>query len=91
MSDVTDLVKQFVLPIALGNPIVATVAAARAATRGTPDISQPAITPPTPMPIPGQDAIANIMARRASIAAQLARRGRLSTILSQSQPEPLGA
>lgn len=50
----------------------------------------PAIPPPTPMPIPGQDDPTNIAARRRSIQAQLARRGRLATILTQPQAEPLG-
>ena len=47
-------------------------------------------TPVTPMPIPGQDDLANIAARRKSIEQQLFRRGRLSTILSNPLSEPLG-
>lgn len=56
------------------------------------EIAQPEIapTPPTVMPVPGQDDLANIAARRRSVQAQLLRRGRLSTILSQPQNEPLG-
>jgi hypothetical protein len=50
----------------------------------------PNVTPVTPMPIPGQDDLANISARRRSIEQQLARRGRLSTVLSNPQNEPLG-
>lgn len=50
----------------------------------------PAVTPVTPMPIPGQDDLANIAARRKSIEEQLFRRGRLSTVLSNPQSEPLG-
>ncbi len=50
----------------------------------------PEVAPPTPMPIPGQDTLEAVTARRRSIQAQLARRGRLSTILSQPQAEPLG-
>lgn len=50
----------------------------------------PEVPPATKMPVPGQDDLANIAARRRSVAAQLARRGRLSTILSQPQSEPLG-
>lgn len=53
-----------------------------------PDI--PSVTAPTPMPIPGQDTLEAIRARRSSIQAQLARRGRLSTILSSPSFEPLG-
>ena len=93
MSNITNVTKKYgpsVLTGGLIDPTLGTVSAGREATRPT-DISQPALTPPTPMPIPGQDSLANIMARRASIAAQLARRGRLSTILSQIQPEPLGS
>jgi hypothetical protein len=55
-----------------------------------PEEAPPEITPPTPMPIPGQDTLEAVTARRRSIQAQLARRGRLSTILSQPQAEPLG-
>src|SRR5690242_17108259 len=51
----------------------------------------PTVTPVTPMPIPGQDDLANIAARRQSIEQQLLRRGRLSTILTSPQTnEPLG-
>lgn len=50
----------------------------------------PALTAPTAMPDPSADSIANVYARRTSIAAQLARRGRLSTFLSQPKMEPLG-
>lgn len=42
------------------------------------------------MPVPGPNSLDTIRARRLSIQAQLARRGRLSTILSQPQYEPLG-
>lgn len=48
------------------------------------------VTPVTPMPVPGQDDLASIAARRQSIQQQLARRGRVSTILSNAQNEPLG-
>src|SRR5258706_7435159 len=47
-------------------------------------------TPVTPMPVPGQDDLANIAARRRSIDEQLRRRGRVSTVLSSPQSEPLG-
>lgn len=50
----------------------------------------PTVTPVTPMPVPGQDDLASIAARRQSIQQQLARRGRVSTILSNAQNEPLG-
>jgi len=50
----------------------------------------PVIPPPTPMPDPDLSSLGSIAARRRSIQAQLARRGRMSTILSQGQPEPLG-
>lgn len=50
----------------------------------------PVVTPVTPMPIPGQDDLSNIAARRKSIEEQLFRRGRLSTVLSNPQNEPLG-
>lgn len=50
----------------------------------------PVVTPVTPMPIPGQDDLTNIAARRKSIEEQLFRRGRLSTVLSNPQSEPLG-
>lgn len=50
----------------------------------------PVVTPVTPMPIPGQDDLANISARRKSIEQQLFRRGRMSTVLSNPQTEPLG-
>jgi len=49
----------------------------------------PATPPPERMPVPGPDTIEAISARRRSIQAQLARRGRLSTILT-GQDEPLG-
>jgi|SRR6267378_3424710 len=48
------------------------------------------LPPPIAMPVPGQDDLANIASRRRSIQSQLARRGRLSTILSQGFYEPLG-
>lgn len=50
----------------------------------------PVVTPVTPMPIPGQDDLSNIAARRKSIEQQLFRRGRMSTVLSNPQNEPLG-
>lgn len=50
----------------------------------------PPIEPPTVMPVPGQDDLSNIAARRRSVREQLARRGRLSTILTQPQSQPLG-
>lgn len=52
--------------------------------------ANPQITPVTPMPIPGQDDLASMAARRQSIQQQLFRRGRFSTILSDPQSEPLG-
>jgi hypothetical protein len=55
-----------------------------------PPPTPPVVTPVTPMPVPGQDELANIEARRRSISEQLARRGRASTILSNPQTEPLG-
>jgi len=50
-------------------------------------------TPPPviPMPDPSPESAANIAARRRSVQAQLLRRGRMSTILTQPQSEPLGA
>lgn len=52
--------------------------------------ASPVVTPVTPMPIPGQDDLANISARRRSIEEQIRRRGRVSTVLSSPQSEPLG-
>lgn len=40
----------------------------------------PAVTPPTPMPTPGDDA--SRAAKRQSLAEQMARQGRASTILT---------
>jgi hypothetical protein len=50
----------------------------------------PTMTPPTVMPVPDDQAVQQ--AKRRSIAAQMARRGRASTILtdSQSSGETLG-
>lgn len=46
----------------------------------------PAVVPPvTPMPDPG-DPFVRATTRRRSVQSQLARRGRMSTILSQSEP-----
>jgi hypothetical protein len=42
--------------------------------------SPPAVTPPTPMPTPNDDAV--MAAKRKSIADQRQRRGRASTILT---------
>lgn len=56
----------------------------------TPPPASPVLTPVTPMPIPGQDDLANISARRRSIEEQMRRRGRVSTVLSGQQSEPLG-
>lgn len=58
--------------------------------RNRPQPEVPGLTPVTPMPVPGQDDLSNIAAQRRSLADQLRRRGRLSTILSQPQSEPLG-
>lgn len=41
----------------------------------------PVVTPPTPMPLPDDEAIQQ--ARRRSIAAQMQRSGRASTLLTQ--------
>jgi len=71
--------------------VLGTKALGSALSPKIPNINIPAIPGPTPMPIPGADDMSTILARRASISAQLARRGRLSTILSQPQSEPLGA
>lgn len=97
MGSASDSVKKITGAGALlGLPDVAgtgaTVAAGQAARHAVqPDIpSVPDIPAPTAMPIPGQDALANIISRRRSIQAQLARRGRLATILSQPATEPLG-
>jgi len=43
------------------------------------------------MPDPDPSSRESIAARRRSVQAQALRRGRMSTILSQSQAEPLGA
>lgn len=52
-----------------------------AGNKGQPQTpSAPSVTPPTPMPTPG-DASAEA-ARKASIASQLRRQGRASTILT---------
>lgn len=53
-------------------------------------VQAPALTPPTVMPVPDDQAVQQ--AKRRSIAAQMARRGRASTILtdSQSSGETLG-
>src|SRR3977135_3654447 len=53
-----------------------------------PDTATP--TPVTPMPIPGQDDLSNIAARRRYIEEPFRRRGRMSTVLSNPQAEPLG-
>ena len=51
----------------------------------------PVVPAPIPMPDPDSSSQASIAARRRSVQAQALRRGRMSTILSQSQSEPLGA
>lgn len=55
----------------------------------------PAVEPPAVMPLPDDDAVAK--ARKRSIAAQMRRRGRQSTIMTQTDPvsggsasDPLG-
>ena len=56
----------------------------------SPQVDPPPVTPPTVMPTPDDKAIQD--AKRRSIAAQMARRGRASTILTgnQSGGETLG-
>jgi len=55
-----------------------------------PKVEPPAVTQPNVMPVPDDQAVQQ--AKRRSIAAQMARRGRASTILtdSQSSGETLG-
>lgn len=50
----------------------------------------PPIPPVIPMPDPDPSSQGSIAARRRSVQAQMLRRGRMSTILTQPQSEPLG-
>jgi hypothetical protein len=70
---------------------ISAIAGVYAATQRPKVPSIPSIPAPAPMPVPGPDDPSTINARRNSIQAQLLRRGRLSSILSQgAQSEPLG-
>jgi len=76
------------------DPIAATIEGsadiAGLPNRGDPEFD-PVLPTPIPMPDPSPTSQASIAARRRSIQAQALRRGRMSTILSQAQSEPLGA
>ncbi len=66
--------------------LTATVASIALAPRPQ-AVNMPAIPKPAPMPVNDPN---DPNVRRTSIQAQLLRRGRLSTILSQGENEPLG-
>ena|SRR5260221_9746315 len=55
-----------------------------------PEPDQPTPTPVTPMPGNDPSDLNIISARRRSIEEQMRRRGRMSTVLSNPQAEPLG-
>lgn len=64
-------------------------AAAPAAPPATPAPVAPVIEPPTVMPLPDDQAVQK--AKKKSISAQMARRGRQSTILTQNDDAVGGA
>ena len=69
----------------------ATAVVGRALAPKPQQITAPAVTPPTPMPTPGDDAAR--AAKRQSLADQMARQGRASTILTEQSgtTDKLGA
>ena len=66
----------------VGGIAASVVSNAIAPKPATPSTPAPAVTPPTPMPTPGN--AASIEAKKASIAEQMARQGRASTILTDT-------
>lgn len=65
-------------------------APAAAPVAAAPAVTAPVVTPPTPAPIPLPDDQAVQASKTKSIADQIARRGRASTILTNQTSDTLG-